>query len=178
MHTTVKQPQEQSGEDEYSAPSKATIKDKADVGTRSTESKTSSNGPNDDKEGKLKESPLKPDQHENSKMHSMPKTVITSPADNQSTACHGMIPRDLKWYHVVNAVKHEMFPLMSTSMQSAIETLQIDPEDLSQETTDRVIAALHDKRSLSTMEVAEIKKVVQRTKEYKERGERASYVLK
>ena len=72
-----------------------------------------------------------------------------------------MISRKIGWKHVAQAVRHDMFPVMATSMEAALATLSdIDSEDLSPKTVDRVIAALHEKRKLSTMEVAAIKKLL------------------
>ena len=89
-----------------------------------------------------------------------------------------MISRKIGWKEVCYAVRHDMFPVMATSMEAALATLSdIDPQDFSPLTVDRVIGALHEKRKLSTMEVAAIKKLVERTRDYKEEGERLSLVL-
>ena len=102
-----------------------------------------------------------------------------------------MISRKIGWKEVCHAVRHDMFPVMATSMEAAIAELtsknavdsadpkrgQFDILDLSVETVDRVIVALHEKRPLSTMEVSAINKLLNRTRWYKEEGERLSLVL-
>jgi len=88
-----------------------------------------------------------------------------------------MLFRKLSWQHVATAVKHEMFPVLSTSMQSSMESVQFDAEDFGKGTTARIIGALHEKRRLSTMEVAAIEDLVKRTADYKKNGERTSCVL-
>ena len=89
-----------------------------------------------------------------------------------------MISRKLGWKEVAHAVRHDMFPVMATSMEAVISSLptDFDVEDLSDKSTERVISRLHEKRKLSTMEVAQIKDLVQRTRDYKENGERTSLV--
>ena len=89
-----------------------------------------------------------------------------------------MISRKIGWKEVVHALRHDLFPVMATSMESALSTLiGVEAEDLSVETVDRVIVALHEKRPLSTMEVSAINKLLNRTRWYKEEGERLSLVL-
>ena len=71
-----------------------------------------------------------------------------------------------------------MFPVMATSMEAGIASMEqeFDAEDLSEKSAERVIAALHQKRPLSTKEAASIKKLLERTRIYKKEGERTSLV--
>ena len=79
--------------------------------------------------------------------------------------------KGLSWRHVINAVKHEMFPVLGSSLESCIESTTLDLQDLSEDAADRVIKALHGKRKLNTKEAANIKYLVQRAREYKANGE-------
>ena len=95
------------------------------------------------------------------------------------TALQSEIWKALNWNHIVNAVKHDMFPLMATSMESAVESLRVDQNSLTVDKLDddavqRVIDKMHQKRKLSTKEVEHIKMVVQRARDYTENGDGGS----
>ena len=89
-----------------------------------------------------------------------------------------MISTKLGWAEVVHAARHDMFPVMPTSMEAAIASMEqvFDAEDMSEKSTERVITALHQKRPLSTMKIAAIRRLVEQTRIHKEEGERMSLV--
>ena len=68
----------------------------------------------------------------------------------------------LNWQHIVNAVKHEMFPKLG----AAIDACADDLADLSKETVIRLIERLKKKSALSHREVQYIRDLVKRARQF------------
>ena len=68
------------------------------------------------------------------------------------------------------AVKHELFPKMSTAMDAVIEGLEDDEEfnvkDFGEAAVDKVIEGLKGKRKMTASQVAYIKGMVSRAKRF------------
>ena len=66
----------------------------------------------------------------------------------------------------MSAVKHEMFPVMSTSMDAVVQRLEEDEKfkatDLSEDSVNKVIEGLKAKRKMTASQVAYIKGIVSR----------------
>ena len=68
----------------------------------------------------------------------------------------------LSWAtHMVEAVTHEMYPVMATSLQAAISNMQQTPS-VEPQSVDSVIEALKLKKSLTNTEIQYMRKLVQR----------------
>ena len=75
------------------------------------------------------------------------------------------------WFHFAEALKHQMYPLISTIMQSAIDELESEEsfkiEDLRPTALDTVIATMQKHKRLSNKEVEFIKNVLWTANEFK-----------
>ena len=76
----------------------------------------------------------------------------------------------LRWQHIVNAVKHEMFPMMAASMAKAIGeedcAVNLSHPDISVDALNAVLNALKKKRVLSNKEVLYIHRLVDRAERF------------
>ena len=75
----------------------------------------------------------------------------------------------LSWYHIVNAINHEMSLSMGATMLSVIQDLKVNgvadsfnPNDLSSESVQKVIGALEGRINLSTKRLDQIKDIIDR----------------
>ena len=86
----------------------------------------------------------------------------------------------LKWINVVEAVKQELYPLISTSLGEAVEELvesqTLKPNDLSVNATDMVIARLKTKKLLYTKEIEYIQEVVERASAFRWRESESMFL--
>ena len=77
----------------------------------------------------------------------------------------------LKWMNVVEVVKQELYPLISTSMGEAVEELiesqTLKPHDLSPDATEMVIARLKTKKVLYSKEIEYIQELVERASSFR-----------
>lgn len=77
----------------------------------------------------------------------------------------------LNWRNVVEAVKHELYPVMATSLGQSVDGLvhsdTVSPEDLSDEATDKVITELKAKKLLYNNEIEYIQELVKRARTYR-----------
>ena len=71
---------------------------------------------------------------------------------------------NIRWQHIVNAVKHEMFPMMAASMAKAIGeedcVVNLHHHNISTDALKAVLGALKKKRALSNEEVQYIRRLV------------------
>ena len=69
----------------------------------------------------------------------------------------------LSWSHIVEAVKHEMSPMMSTKIYQVVEELALlRNTDFREEVVDKVVAALKKKCLLTNRQITYICSLVQR----------------
>ena len=85
-------------------------------------------------------------------------------------------PWGMNWHRIAQCVKHEMFPMMGTSMESAVEMLKVenclDLTDFGEQTVETVIVTMRRQRIVSHGEVDCIKSIVARAREFELNGER------
>ena len=67
----------------------------------------------------------------------------------------------LSWAHIVEAVKHEMYPVFATSLKRALDTLQ-QTSSFDAQSVNGVIDALKQEKSLSNTEVDYFCRLMQR----------------
>ena len=72
-----------------------------------------------------------------------------------------MCTAPLNWSNIVHAVKHEMYAVLATALQSAVRDVQEDPQlpsfsvtDLSKKAVDTVIEKLKKRKALTNREIA------------------------
>ena len=70
----------------------------------------------------------------------------------------------------MSAVKHELFPKMSTAMDAAIESLkeekEINEEDFGADVVEKVIEGMKRERKLKTTQITYIEGLVERAKAF------------
>ena len=70
----------------------------------------------------------------------------------------------------MSATKHELFPMMSTAMDSAVSTLcddgKLNEKDLGKEAVEKVIEGMKENRKMTAIQVAYIEGMVLRAKQF------------
>ena len=70
----------------------------------------------------------------------------------------------------MSATKHELFPMMSTAMESVVSTLcddgKLNEKDLGKEAVEKVIEGMKKNRKMRTSQVAYIKGMVLRAEQF------------
>ena len=104
--------------------------------------------------------------------HVLAKYVISKYLTwNHIAEAEYVISKYLTWNHIAEALKHQMYPLIGTTMQSAIDGLESDKsfkiEDISPTALDIVITRMQKQKKLSNKEVDFIKNVLRRANEFK-----------
>ncbi len=78
----------------------------------------------------------------------------------------------VSWFHLATALKHELFPKMGTAMDAVVERLKeedkVNVMDLGESAVDKVIERLKKKRKMTSSQLAYIKAMVLRAKEFME----------
>ena len=81
------------------------------------------------------------------------------------------ISQCLTWNHIAEALRHQMYPLIGTTMHSTIDGLKSDEsfmiENISPTALDIVIPTMQKQKKLSNKEVEFIKNVLRRANEFK-----------
>eukprot|EP01084_Bolivina_argentea_P100450 180356_1 len=87
----------------------------------------------------------------------------------------------LNWEHICKCIKHEMYPMLSSAVESIISNTKeviVNVDDISTNAVNKLIERLQKKRKLGNEEVHYLRKLVKRARNYNNKQKRSVDIIR